>query len=207
MYRRVRAHELRTDPFPPPAADRDTAVHGPAAADALTGLANRTQFLDRLRTIAAAGRPLAVLFLDLDDFKLVNDGWGHDTGDHLLCEVAKRLRAAVRPGDLVARLGGDEFTVLCEGVSGEREALAGYAAFSDAHAPFYRRALRLQRLIPALPPRALTALLAVMGRERPCRRAFTWYLDQAHPRIAQHSRARADQSGSARLRQTHQPAA
>ena len=60
-------------------------------------------------------------------------------------------------------------------------ALADYAAFSDSHAPFFRRALRLQRLIPALPPRALTALLAVMGREHPCRRAFTWYLDQAHP--------------------------
>ena len=114
----VRAHELRTDPFSP------EGLHGPAAADALTGLANRTLFLDRLRTTAAAGRPLAVLFLDLDDFKLVNDGWGHETGDQLLCEVADRLRAAVRPGDLVARLGGDEFTVLCEGVTGEREALA-----------------------------------------------------------------------------------
>ncbi len=61
------------------------------------------------------------------------------------------------------------------------QALAAYAAFSDGHAPFFRRALRLQRLIPALPPRALTALLSVMGRERPCRRAFTWYLDQAPP--------------------------
>ena len=61
------------------------------------------------------------------------------------------------------------------------QALAAYGAFSDAHAPFFRRALRLQRVIPALPPRALTALLAVMGRERPCRRAFTWYLDQARP--------------------------
>ena len=56
------------------------------------------------------------------------------------------------------------------------------ATFSDAHAPFFRRALRLQRLIPALPPRALTALLAVMGRERPCRRAFTWYL-ASHRRL------------------------
>jgi menaquinone-9 beta-reductase len=64
------------------------------------------------------------------------------------------------------------------------EALASYAAFSDAHAPAFRTALRLQRLIPALPPRALTALLSVMGRERPCRRAFSWYLDQAHPSFA-----------------------
>jgi menaquinone-9 beta-reductase len=64
------------------------------------------------------------------------------------------------------------------------QALAAYAAFSDAHAPFFRTALRLQRLIPALPPRALTVLLAALGRERPCRRAFTWYLDQAPPRIA-----------------------
>ncbi len=64
------------------------------------------------------------------------------------------------------------------------EALAAYGAFSDAHAPAFALALRLQRLIPALPPRALTALLAVMGRERPCRRAFDWYLEQAHPRFA-----------------------
>jgi hypothetical protein len=64
------------------------------------------------------------------------------------------------------------------------EAAARYAAFSAAHAPAYRLAYRLQRLIPALPPRALTALHSVMGRERPCRRAFTWYLEQAHPRFA-----------------------
>jgi diguanylate cyclase (GGDEF)-like protein len=134
MYVGVRAHELKTDPFP---LDPSPGVHGPAAADALTGLANRTLFLDRLRTIAAAGSPLAVLFLDLDDFKLVNDGWGHDTGDHLLCEVADRLRAAVRPGDLVARLGGDEFTVLCEGVTGETEALAIARRLREAlDAPF-----------------------------------------------------------------------
>jgi diguanylate cyclase (GGDEF)-like protein len=114
----VHVPHLRNSSLPAP------DVHGPAAADALTGLANRTLFLDRLKAVAAAGTPLAVLFLDLDDFKLVNDGWGHDTGDRLLCEVADRLSAAVRPGDLVARLGGDEFTVLCEGVAGEREALA-----------------------------------------------------------------------------------
>jgi flavin-dependent dehydrogenase len=72
-------------------------------------------------------------------------------------------------------------------VAGEQDgdaALAAYAAFSASHARTYALALRLQRLIPALPPRALTAALAVMGRRRPCRRAFTWYLDQAHPDFA-----------------------
>jgi flavin-dependent dehydrogenase len=63
------------------------------------------------------------------------------------------------------------------------QALADYARFSAKHAPAFARALRLQRAIPRIPPRALTALLNVMGRERPCRRAFTWYLEQAHPRL------------------------
>jgi diguanylate cyclase (GGDEF)-like protein len=132
----VRAH-ARPISARPPAEPTRTAVHGPAADDALTGLANRALFLDRLRSVTAAGTPVAVLFLDLDAFKLINDGWGHDTGDHLLCEVADRLRAAVRPGDLVARLGGDEFTVLCEGVTGEREALAVARRLHEAfEAPF-----------------------------------------------------------------------
>src|ERR671915_476450 len=112
----MRAHARSTASAHPPVEPLRRPVHGPAADDALTGLANRALFLDRLRSAATAA-PVAVLFLDLDDFKLINDGWGHVTGDHLLCEVADRLRAAVRPGDLVARLGGDEFTVLCEGVA------------------------------------------------------------------------------------------
>jgi menaquinone-9 beta-reductase len=72
-------------------------------------------------------------------------------------------------------------------LAGERDldaAAARYAAFSARHARAYRIALRLQRLIPALPPRALTTLLAVMGRSRPCRTAFSWYLEIAHPRFA-----------------------
>ena len=120
----MRAHARPSSPDHVPVEPPRHAVHGPAAEDALTGLANRALFLDRLRSVTSAGLPVAVLFLDLDDFKLINDGWGHGTGDRLLCEVAERLRAAVRPGDLVARLGGDEFTVLCEGLAGEREALA-----------------------------------------------------------------------------------
>ena len=102
---------------------------------------------------------------------------------------------------------GRELRAVLAGERSREQALSRYGAFSDAHAPFFRRALRLQRLIPALPPRALTALLAVMGRERVCRRTFTWYLEQAHPRIAQSSRMGADQRGSARIGQTHQPPA
>jgi flavin-dependent dehydrogenase len=79
---------------------------------------------------------------------------------------------------------GRELRAVLAGTQAREQALAAYAAFSEAHAPFFRRALRLQRLIPALPPPALTSLLAVMGRERVCRRAFAWYLEQAHPRIA-----------------------
>ena len=81
---------------------------------------------------------------------------------------------------------GRELRGVLSGARQRDEALAAYAAFSAAHAPLFRRALRLQRLIPALPPKALTGLLAVMGRDRACRRAFSWYLEQAHPRFAQH---------------------
>ncbi len=87
-----------------------------ATHDALTGLPNRTYFRDRLlNELALArrdGRPAAVLFLDLDAFKLVNDTLGHTVGDRLLQAVADRLRVSVREGDTIARVGGDEFTVL-----------------------------------------------------------------------------------------------
>ena len=92
-----------------------------ATHDHLTGLPNRALLLERLRRVLErAGKDgtylFAVLFLDLDRFKNVNDSLGHTIGDELLVEIAKRLRACVHPADVVARLGGDEFVVLLEGI-------------------------------------------------------------------------------------------
>jgi diguanylate cyclase (GGDEF)-like protein/PAS domain S-box-containing protein len=87
--------------------------------DGLTGLPNRVLFMDHLKQSLGRARgrkhlPFAVLFLDFDRFKLVNDSLGHMVGDQLLIAIAGRLKANVRPGDTVARLGGDEFTILLE---------------------------------------------------------------------------------------------
>jgi diguanylate cyclase (GGDEF)-like protein len=96
--------------------------------DALTGLPNRALFLDRLQHVirAAERHPeerYAVLFLDLDRFKVINDSLGHIVGDHLLVAVGARIASALRPGDSVARLGGDEFGVLIEGIRAPPDAL------------------------------------------------------------------------------------
>jgi diguanylate cyclase (GGDEF)-like protein/PAS domain S-box-containing protein len=101
-------------------SDRDRAaqIEYQAFHDALTGLPNRTAFSDRLETrIATAGlrnARLAVLFLDLDGFKLINDSLGHSAGDRVLQSLGRRLRGCVREGDLVSRFGGDEFTLLID---------------------------------------------------------------------------------------------
>ena len=97
---------------------RHEAVHDP-----LTGLPNRTLLRDRLDQAharsAREGGPTGVLFIDLDNFKEVNDAQGHAAGDAVLMKLGRRLRGAVRPADTVARLGGDEFVVVCEDIDEE----------------------------------------------------------------------------------------
>jgi diguanylate cyclase (GGDEF)-like protein len=95
--------------------DRGRAASALATRDPLTGLTNRRGLAEALEAAFATSKPLSLLYLDLDDFKQVNDRYGHATGDQLLICVAQRLKHAVHPDDLVARLGGDEFVVLRQG--------------------------------------------------------------------------------------------
>jgi diguanylate cyclase (GGDEF)-like protein/PAS domain S-box-containing protein len=106
----------------------ESRVRHQALHDPLTGLPNRSLLLDRLNHWAARAErdrsSAAVLFVDLDNFKVINDALGHDQGDRLLCAVADRLREELRPSDTIARVGGDEFVVFCEDMPSEHEALA-----------------------------------------------------------------------------------
>jgi diguanylate cyclase (GGDEF)-like protein/PAS domain S-box-containing protein len=102
----------------------DLLLHA-ARHDALTGLPNRDQFFRHLtRELHRDGHLVAVLYLDLDRFKPINDHYGHRAGDHVLTQIARRIEGVLRPRDLTARLGGDEFGVLCSQLRDEAEAVA-----------------------------------------------------------------------------------
>jgi diguanylate cyclase (GGDEF)-like protein/PAS domain S-box-containing protein len=117
-----------------------------ALHDPLTGLANRVLFADHVERALASRRrgrtKVSLLFLDLDDFKAVNDTLGHRAGDRLLIEVARRLTESIRAGDVVARQGGDEFTVLLDRVHGVEEATASAERLATA----LRRPVELEGL-------------------------------------------------------------
>jgi len=123
---------------------REAALH-----DALTGLPNRVLMLELLQHAFRRGRrserTTAVFFLDLDEFKAVNDTYGHKVGDELLVAVAQRLTEVLRPGDSLARLSGDEFLVLCEDLEDPSEADGIAVRFDQALArPFVLSGLELQ---------------------------------------------------------------
>jgi diguanylate cyclase (GGDEF)-like protein/PAS domain S-box-containing protein len=105
--------------------------------DVLTGLPNRRLLVDRLQrataAVARSGAQGALLFIDLDNFKDLNDTLGHDTGDQLLVQAAQRLKACVREADTVARFGGDEFVVLVEGLSADGPHASAEAALVASH--------------------------------------------------------------------------
>jgi len=113
-----------------------------ASHDPLTGLANRAEFARRLD--AADGDDLVLLYIDLDDFKPINDAYGHPVGDLVLQEVARRIAAVIGPRDTVGRLGGDEFAVVCCGISDStRGREVGDAIIEAVRAPLVINGLRL----------------------------------------------------------------
>ncbi len=137
-----------------------------ALHDPLTGLANRTQLLERalpaLASTSGPVPPVALLMVDLDDFKAVNDTHGHLAGDELLRLVGARLSAAVRPGDVVARFGGDEFAVLLCDLSSDVP--AGTSAALDPEAPDAPDVSESPEPLETLPPEAVVEQVAARIR-------------------------------------------
>src|SRR2546423_11827361 len=112
----------------PPHDEQDGLAHR-VLHDPLTDLPNRTLFFDRLELALARLQrhraSIAVLFIDLDNFKVVNDSLGPSAGDQLLVGIAERLRHAIRPSDTIARFGGAEFAALCDDIQEAPAAMVG----------------------------------------------------------------------------------
>ena len=126
----------------------NSAIRHSALHDGLTGLPNRVLFLDRLGHALSQAerrrRTVAVIFLDLDRFKLVNDSLGHQAGDQLLLAATERIVGVLRPEDTLARFAGDEFVVLCEGLRDEHDATAVADRLTEAFADPFRLGQREQ---------------------------------------------------------------
>ncbi|MFH5230550.1 EAL domain-containing protein [Antrihabitans spumae] len=116
--------------------DLDRQLHERSMRDALTGLPNRAHAYEcidaSLARANSAGTTMAVLLIDIDDFKIINDSLGHDAGDLALIRFAERLVATTRPDDTVARLGGDEFLVVCDGIVGADDVAVIARTLTDA---------------------------------------------------------------------------
>ena len=130
--------------------------------DPVTGLANRALFVERVRHALARGRreqpSVAVVFLDLDDFKTINDSLGHAAGDEVLVEVAKRLPTSVRASDTAARFGGDEFALLLEDIARRRRRRPTPPSASSRRSPC--------RCAPGTRSSSLRCSVGIVGRRR-----------------------------------------
>jgi diguanylate cyclase (GGDEF)-like protein/PAS domain S-box-containing protein len=170
-----------------------------ALHDALTGLPNRALFMDRVdqvvrRTSREPGAGCAVLFIDIDRFKLVNDSLSHAVGDHLLVALAGRIAGVLRPGDTVARIGGDEFTILLDGAVSEREAAIvagrvqgalGQAFTVDGHALVVTASIGISLSAPQIDPSELlrNADIAMYDAKRRGRAGCALFDESMHRRV------------------------